>query len=176
MFHPHYVTLTNGRPALIRFVEPKDAEPLIDHVNDVGSEMVYIMTERLPITPEEERELLRKINRNLTLFLVATLEGKIVGSADIQRGRHAKNAHTASLGIAISKEARGLGLGKAMMDDLLRWARNEKVRKVTLRVFASNDRAISLYRSFGFEEEGRLKGEVILGGQPVDELLMALWL
>jgi len=176
MFHPHYVTLKDGRAALIRHVEPGDAESLIDHVNGVGAEQLYIMTERLTHTLDEEAELIRRIDRRRTLWLVAIVNGRLVASADIERGRQSKNQHTASLGIAVGKEARGVGLGKAILEDLLGWARSEGVHKVTLDVFATNTSAISLYREMGFAEEARLKGQVILAGQPVDELVMSLWL
>jgi hypothetical protein len=176
MFHPHYVTLKDGRAALIRRAEPADAEALIDHVNEVGAELVYIMTERLGITVDEEADLIRKRDLRRILFLVALVDRKLVASADIERGKHAKNAHTASLGIAVRKSVRGVGLGKAIMEDLLRWAGSEGIRKVTLDVFATNTSAISLYRELGFVEEARLKGQVILVGQPVDELVMSLWL
>lgn len=176
MFHPHYVTLKDGRAALIRSAEPADAEGLIAHVNDVGAERIHIMTETLAKTVDEENELIRRLDHRRTLFLVATVDRQLIASADIERGRQAKNAHTASLGISIRKGFRRLGLGKAMMEDLLRWARSEGVRKVTLGVFATNGPAIALYRGLGFAEEGRLKGQVILDGVPVDELLMALWL
>ena len=176
MFHPHYVTLKDGRAALIRRVEPADATALIDHVNEVGAEQVYIMTERLGMTVDEEAELIRKLDLRYTLFLVAVVDRKLVASADIRRGQQSKGAHTANLGIAVSKPVRGLGLGKAIMKDLLEWAKSEGVRKVTLAVFATNASAITLYRRLGFSEEGRRRGQVILEGQPVDEVLMGLWL
>jgi RimJ/RimL family protein N-acetyltransferase len=176
MFHPHYVTLKDGRAALIRFVEPADAQALIDSVNEVGSEQVHIMTERIPHTTDEEAELIRKIDRRRVLFLVAIVDRRLVASADIERGRQTKNHHTASLGIAVRKEARGVGLGKAMLEDLLRWAGSEGIRKVSLDVFATNASAIALYRALGFAEEARLKGQVVLAGQPVDEIVMSRWL
>jgi len=176
MFHPHYVTLKNGQAALIRYVEPGDAEALIDHVNEIGAEGVLIRTEKLDLSPGEEADILRKLNRDLTLFLVATIDRRIVGSSDVRRGQLVKNFHTASLGIGIRKEARGLGLGKAMLDDGIRWAKSVGVRKLSLTVFATNTSAIELYRQLGFVEEARLKGQVILEGQPVDEIVMALWL
>jgi len=175
MFHPHYVTLKDGRAALIRSAEPADAQGLIDHVNDVGSEQVYIMTETFSKTVDEESEFLRHLDFRYILFLVAIVDRKLVASADIQRGRFSKNAHTASLGIGVHKSVRGLGLGKAIMEDLLRWAREEGVRKVTLAVFATNQSAVALYQSLGFKEEARLRGQVVLEGRPVDEVLMALW-
>jgi len=176
MFHPHYVSLKDGRAALIRPVEPGDADALIEHVNEIGAEQVYIMTEQLRMTADEEREMIRKIDLRQTLFLVAFVDRRLVGSADIERGRQLKNAHTASLGVAIRKPVRGLGLGKAILEDLIRWGKDQGIRKVTLGVFATNASAITLYRQLGFSEEGRLRGQVILGGVPVDEVLMARWL
>jgi len=176
MFHPHYVTLKNGRAAMIRFVEPRDAEALIAHVNEVGAEKVYIMTEKLQIPLSEQEDHLRKIDRTTTLFLLALIDGRVVGSADVQRGRQTKNAHTGDLGIAIRKEARWIGLGRAMLEDCIRWAREVWIHKLTLSVFATNESALALYRDLGFQEEARLKGQVILEGRPVDEILMARWL
>jgi RimJ/RimL family protein N-acetyltransferase len=176
MFHPHYVTLKDGRAALIRSVEAADAEALIAHVNEVGAEQVYIMTERLRLTVGEEEDMIRRLDPRRTLFLIALVDRKLVASADVERGRQTKNAHTASLGISVHRSVRGVGLGKAMMGDLLRWAKDEGVRKLTLSVFATNGSAITLYRELGFSEEGRLRGQVVLQGQPVDEVLMARWL
>ncbi len=176
MFHPRYVTLKDGRAALIRRAEPTDAEALLDAVNEVGAEQVYIMTERIRYTVAEEADMLRKLDPQRTLFLVAIVDRKLVGSADIERGRQSKNAHTASLGISLRKTVRGQGLGRAMMEELLRWAKEERVRKVTLSVFATNESALALYRQLGFTEEARLRGQVILSGRPVDEVVMALWL
>lgn len=149
---------------------------MIAHVNAIGGEVVHIMTERLLLTPREERAVFRKADGVSGLYLVAVIDGEIVGSADIERGRHSKDRHTANLGIALRRDSRGVGLGTAMMRTMIDWARSVGIRKLTLGVFSSNVRAVALYRRFGFTPEGRLKGQVILRRKPVDELLMALWL
>ena len=168
-------TLRDGRSVTVRRAVPDDAQRILEHVNRVAAEGVYIMTERLRHSLEEEREILRGFDGQAGLFLVALVADELVATADFRRGAQAKNAHTASLGIAIRKELRGLGLGRAMLEEGIRWARSVGIRKLTLGVFATNEPAIRLYRSLGFVEEGRLRGQVILGGIPVDELLLALW-
>lgn len=175
-FRPRRVLLKDGRTALIRRAVPRDANAVIAHVNAIGAEEVHIMTERMLKTPTEERAVLRRSDGKSSLYLVALIGGEIVGTADIGRGRQAKNRHTASLGIALRVDARGVGLGKALMETMIEWARSAGIRKLTLGVFASNSPALALYRKLGFHPEGRLKGQVILRGKPVDELLMALWL
>lgn len=60
------------------------------------------------------------------------------------------------------------------MDCLIDWAQSRKLRKLTLRVFADNDRAIATYRSLGFVEEGRLTDDILRGdGTYCDMILMA---
>jgi len=73
-------------------------------------------------------------------------------------------------------ECRRIGLGTALLERALDWARSVGIRKMNLEVFASNSGAIALYRKMGFEEEGRRRGEFIIDGVPVDGILMARWL
>jgi len=167
------IVLKDGRIALVRRARARDAEGVIAHVNEIAAERIYIMTDRLTMTVAEERAHLQKADGRTGLYLVATVRGRVVGTADIWRGRFQKNRHVANLGIAIRKEARGVGLGQGMMAEMIAWARSAGVRKLTLGVFASNAPALALYRQLGFAPEGRLAGQVILRGKPVDELLMA---
>jgi RimJ/RimL family protein N-acetyltransferase len=176
VFKPSRVALKDGRTATIRRAAPRDAGGVIAHVNAIGAEGIYIHTERLRLSLNEERAVFRKADGKSSLYIVAVIGGTIVGTADIKRGGLSKNRHTANLGIALRKDARGVGLGLAMMQVMIRWAQSVGVRKLTLAVFASNTRAIGLYRGLGFTQEGRLRKQVILRGKAVDELLMARWL
>jgi RimJ/RimL family protein N-acetyltransferase len=176
VFRPLRVILKDGRTAVIRRAEAADAGAVIAHVDAVGAEGIHLMTEKLGKTAKEERSIFRKADGRSGLYLVAAIGREIVGSADIARGRQVKNRHTASLGIALRRDARGVGLGSAIMRSMIDWARTVGIRKLTLGVFATNKAAIVLYRKVGFTQEGRLRGQVILNGKPVDELLMALWL
>jgi len=81
------------------------------------------------------------------------------------------------LTIAVHEGHHGQGVGSALMHELLRWARaNPGVEKVELHVRSSNDRAIALYRSLGFVEEGRKTRRVKIGpNEYLDDVYMALW-
>lgn len=178
MFRSKSVPLRDGRRALLRRALPGDAEAIIAHVNAIGAEQVYLMTDRLAYSPEQERAFLAQCNadRENELYLVALVAGEIVGTANFSRGRREKIRHTASLGIALRKDLRGVGLGTEMMRAGIDWARTVGIRKLTLGVFSTNRAAIGLYRKLGFRAEGRLRGQAIIRGRLVDELLMALWM
>jgi len=113
-----------------------------------------------------------------SVFLVARLDGAIVGALMAQGGHLRRSRHVARLEIFVEQAARGVGVGRALMDAVVQWAQdNPEVRKLSLNVFADNPRAIGLYESFGFAVEGRRVREYLLSdGTWRDDLVMALWL
>ncbi|MNN82623.1 hypothetical protein D3C81_1995730 [compost metagenome] len=59
-----------------------------------------------------------------------------------------------------------------MMEEMKGMAARSGVRKLSLRVLATNPSAISFYKSCGFIEQGRLVEEFYLNGQYIDDILM----
>ena len=90
------------------------------------------------------------------LFLVAEVEGKIVGFARLQGNELSRFKHKAEFGICILKEYWGYGIGKVLLDNILGHADSVGIKKVCLYVVETNTKAIELYKSFGFVEEGLL--------------------
>lgn len=58
------------------------------------------------------------------------------------------------LNIAIAPHAQRNGLGRYLMNDLLSYATKQECREVYLEVRQSNESALCLYRSLGFNEIG----------------------
>ena len=108
------------------------------------------------------------------LMLVAERDGGVVGSAGLHPQPQLRRRHVAQLGITVAREAQGQGVGNALMQALCdyadRWA---QILRIELTVFVDNDRAIALYRRFGFEPEGRLRAYAMRDGAYVDVLTMA---
>ncbi len=68
----------------------------------------------------------------------------------------------------------GHGYGRRMMTQICDYLRDfAGLRKVSLEVLASNARAVALYRSLGFEDEGRLKSQYFTGGRFEDVLILS---
>ena len=57
--------------------------------------------------------------------------------------------------IGVAPRARGRGVGRAILDALLEWARQAGAVEIFLDVRPSNEGAIALYNSRGFVEIGR---------------------
>ncbi len=68
----------------------------------------------------------------------------------------------------------GHGYGRRMVTQVCDYLRDfVGLRKVSLEVLAGNDRAVSLYRSLGFEDEGRMKTQYFTGGRFEDVLILS---
>lgn len=83
------------------------------------------------------------------------------------------NAHILQIqGLAVAEDARGHGVGRALLRAALDEARRRGARRISLRVLGHNTPARALYASEGFVVEGVLTGEFLLGDEYVDDVLM----
>lgn len=56
----------------------------------------------------------------------------------------------------IVKEFRGMGLGKLLLDEIILYANRAGIRKISIRVDCSNEKAIDLYKWIGFNEKNKI--------------------
>ncbi|MEU6216239.1 GNAT family N-acetyltransferase [Streptomyces sp. NPDC047022] len=106
--------------------------------------------------------------------LVAEAEGIVVGYVRLAFATSLlSNAHVRQIqGLAVADEARGAGVGRALLRAALDEARRREARRVTLRVLGHNTPARKLYESEGFVVEGIQPGEFLIEGEYVDDVLM----
>ncbi len=64
------------------------------------------------------------------------------------------DSSTPELGIAVCKEARGLGLGTLLMQKIIQKAMQEGYPSISLSVDPENTTAVHLYKKLGFKEVG----------------------
>ncbi|MEZ0309163.1 MAG: GNAT family N-acetyltransferase, partial [Ramlibacter sp.] len=141
---------------VIRSAEPEDAHAISALL---GQEGVYEGLLQSPDAPNASRlEFLQKVEP-FSCKLVAVNGGEIVGSAGLHVPMGLRRMHTRMLGLGVSPAWQGRGVGRRLLARLLDWSDNwAGVLRVELHVHADNDRAMALYKSMGFVEEGRHKG------------------
>lgn len=157
---------------LIRKADPSDARGIINCMQSVMDERIYLVGEYYLLTERGEQERIRSIE---DLTLVCDRYGEIVGVITIQRGMYKKNRHTANLGIAIKSGHRRKGIGTRLINESLNWCRSQGVKKVNLEVFSSNVGAIKAYERVGFEIEGYRRNQFMINGEPVDDVFMTYY-
>lgn len=111
------------------------------------------------------------------LYVVAEQDHKIVGHALLDPMPLAANSHVCTLTIVVYPAWQGRGIGKQLLAHAIRWAQNNRhIEKIELMVRAGNERAIKLYRSLGFKEEGRIRRRVREADDVYhDDIAMALF-
>lgn len=132
--------------------------------------------DRFDHTVPEYRQLFKDSVTPDVARLAAVAGEEIVGSVRISRVDVGARRHVASFTMAVALQWRGRGIGAALVEAALQWARGVAVEKVTLDVYASNEPAVALYRGFGFVEEGRLRAHARKGDGYEDEIIMARWI
>lgn len=157
---------------VIRRAEPGDYEGVWRTFQD---ESVYGATLQTPFTSQERW---RKHLAELTdgdYLLVACAGAEVVGHAGLHPlGKSPRRAHAMTLGLGVKDGWQGRGVGTALMAALVRLADEWlNVFRLELTVFTDNERAIALYRKFGFEQEGILRCYALRRGRYVDACFMA---
>lgn len=101
-------------------------------------------------TPWNEHMLKPELSDKTAVFFVAKTEGEVSGYI----GSHNVLGEIYISNICTGKEFRNKGIAKMLIEHLICYAKNNKAEFLTLEVRKSNEPAISLYRSFGFEKQG----------------------
>jgi len=130
------------------------AEGLYRCLDSVARERIHLaLVEATPL--EGVRSFVRALVSGLGVqFLAIDAANDVVGWCDIVRKPLEGFRHAGQLGMGVASQMRGAGLGRRLATAAIDGAWAIGLERVELDVFASNERAIGLYRSLGFGEEG----------------------
>lgn len=161
----------------IRYPQLSDAEKMCEYINILSKEETFISFQGKEISLAEEKkyveDLVKKIEENSAVTLLAFSNTQLIGVSDLHMKEDA-NAHEGVFGISITKDFRGEGIGTLLMELVLDEAVRtiERLKIITLGVFANNPLAIKMYEKFGFVETGRIPEGIFHRGQYVDHVYM----
>ncbi|SHF34505.1 GNAT family N-acetyltransferase [Caloramator proteoclasticus] len=159
---------------LIRPIRLEDAEAINEmrRMDGVRETILGIKSERINKTEDFIKGL--GANDHILVAEVNNVERKVVGVVGLHINTSLRARHCASVWIMVHKDYQGMGIGKALLKEVLDLADNWlKLVRVELSVFVDNERAINLYKSLGFQIEGTKKYAAIKNGEYADEFIMA---
>jgi len=150
--HSDILRLRTGQPLTVRFVEPRDAEPLQAYIRSLSTRSRYNRflgaTSELPPDVLDQFIHVGEADR-FSVIAVMTIDGAetIVGEA-----RYAFDADTDSFefGLSIDDGWQGHGIGKALLANLECRAASFGARRLFGDTLRSNDAMISLARKSGY--------------------------
>lgn len=152
---------------IIENARPEDAAAILDYLKVVGGETdnLNMDAKGLPTTVENEESFLRSmIDSADGAMYAAKAGGEIIGIANVSRLKRRMN-HRASIGISVRQCAWSCGVGTALMEALLAFARKNGIEQLELEVRSDNGRAIRLYEKFGFTKVGTIPAFLKVNGE-----------
>jgi RimJ/RimL family protein N-acetyltransferase len=159
----------------VRRADPSDAAALVELGRQVGGEPGRWLLATHWRDEAAERRYLKAARRDPdAAVLVAVDGGEVVGRLSVARDPHPASAHVADLGMMVAASRRRRGVGRALLEAAVAWAREAGVRKLELHVFPWNEAALGLYESFGFRRVGLRHGHYVRAGEEVDVILLEL--
>lgn len=163
----------------IREARPADAERMLEHVEDLASERhvdVPLQPGDFTVTVEEERRILADYARcENGAFFTAWDGRKLKGMLNLKPSDLLPGRHRAMLGMSVQRSVRGCGVGRALLEHAVAWARQTRLlTRLELDVYERNAPAMHLYESVGFLPEGRRRQAIWEGDNAVDTYMMGL--
>lgn len=176
-FEAKQIETNDGRKAILRSASASDAAALLRYLKKTAAETRFLMREpeEITLTLEQEGAFLReKEIEERELMLIAEVEGVHVGNCSVSSfGNYLRYQHRCSVAIALYQKYCGLGIGKQMMSAALDAAKKCGYEQAELEVVTTNEQAIHLYQSLGFEIYGEQKHSMkYKDGSYADEYLM----
>jgi RimJ/RimL family protein N-acetyltransferase len=123
-------------------------------------------------------QMLQRLGLTDESFSLGAFDATLIGTAGFHREERIKERHRGFIyGVYVVPEKRGKGGGKALIRELIPMAtRLEGLEQLILAVVTTNQAAIRLYLSLGFEIYGTVPRALKQNGQYWDEHLMVLHL
>jgi phosphinothricin acetyltransferase len=155
----------------IRLATPDDIADITRIYNEgIRDRVATLETEER--TPDERLAWLETRGERHPV-LVAERDGAVAGwgSLNVFNSRPAYR-HVADFSVYVAGDARGAGVGGALLAALVDRARELGYHKLVLAAFPFNEAGMRLYRRFGFRDVGVYREQGLLDGRWVDVIIM----
>lgn len=161
---------------VLRPVEPRDAQRLYEFKNniEVAAQLGGFHTGLALADVTDWVEYHRRKADEVIWTIADRADDLCLGHVGLYKIDH--RVRSAEFAIMIgSKNHWGRGIGRAVSRAVVDWSFSElNLNRLCLSVLATNERAIRLYESLGFSEEGRLREAQFRGGRFLDVILMGV--
>lgn len=151
--YPKNVTLRDGTEVILRPLKADDVEKLYEFfLSRVTENDLTLLKDNVKDYYVVEGWC-KQIDYERVFPLVGeTEEGHILGNATLHHRDFGWAKYVAKIRVVISYRCRGIGLGTAMIRELLEVAREMKVDKVMAEVLSSQNQAMETLENLGFQK------------------------
>ena len=160
---------------MIKEARTEDAAKLIEYTKIVGAQTDNLSFGKEGVGDKHEvEEFIKRISLDSkSVMYFAWKNDDIVGCANIS-GMKRRMSHRANFAISVAKSEWGSGIGSALLEKCISFAKDNEIEIINLDTRSDNFRAISLYKKFGFVKIGRMPAFSKINGEYIDADLMYL--
>jgi diamine N-acetyltransferase len=145
-----------------RAVERNDLKLLLEmrYDEEINEQLFSVF----PLSMENQESWLESLNNKIDYkIFIIEIENEVIGYVRLNNIDFLNRR--VEVGIDISEKFRGLGYGKKSYNALINYCFSYlNIRKIYLYVFEDNEKALSVYKSCGFEVEAVLKEHIYRKG------------
>jgi ribosomal protein S18 acetylase RimI-like enzyme len=167
---------SDGVEFVIRTAQESDQEELTETIREVAKEGDYFEAETVAEVLDHEEVLIRHNDVHSRLFFVACVgdDDEVAGWVHLDLPETEFLSHTAVLTVGLRSQYRGHGVGSALLERGVEWARERGFEKLYNSVPATNEGAVAFLESHGWRTEAVRSDHYRIDGDYVDELMMAV--
>lgn len=151
--------LKDGSPIVLRPILPEDEPAHKDFVGHVSDEDRYKRFFADVVIGHEELAHMTQIDYDREMaFVAVALDGDILG---VVRAVSDPDNQDAEFAILVRSDLKGIGLGRLLMEKIIRYATNRGLRMLTAVTMPSNQGMLVLARKLGFKVEMHLEDGIV---------------
>ena len=140
----------------IQKAAPSDAAQLLEFMKLIGGETDNLTFggEGVPFSVEDEAAYIAAMEGSRDSVMLLAKDGDtIVGNASLNRMPR-RMSHRGDFSVAVAKAYWNRGIGRALLEEIIAFAKNNDFEVIDLQVRSDNLSAIHLYEKYGFRKIG----------------------
>jgi L-amino acid N-acyltransferase YncA len=156
----HGLSSSRSRTVIVRPLAGADRGPLINFAAALPEEDLLFL-ERDISQPGEVDAWIRHTLSERLVTLVAWEDDQVVGYATFNRASAHWMRHVAELRVVVAQSARGIGIGRLLLELAFEMVLDLGVTKVIARMTPDQTSALKLFKQLGFSEEAVLRDHAL---------------
>lgn len=144
----------------IREAEITDIPRIVEIYNEALVASPFVQDNNPHTIEKRTKWYYQKQTEGLPIYVAVKNDDEVVGFANLNLFLTPEYDTTVHISIYVADGNRGLGIGKTLLDQLIKWAKENQKHTILAGIDAENISSIRLHQSFGFVEVASFK-EVI---------------